>query len=119
MTGNVLVTGANGQLGQAIRKRSDLYPSFSFFYTDIDTLDITDKDAVQACLNKHRIHSIINTAAYTAVDQAEKEPDKAYLINAEAVKTLACAARDNGSRLIHISTDYVFDGTNHRPYGEA
>lgn len=119
MIKNVLVTGANGQLGQAIRKRADLCPSVSFFYTDIDTLDITDKEAVQAYLNKYRIHTIINTAAYTAVDQAEKEPDKAYRINAEAVKILAEAARGHTSRLIHISTDYVFDGTNHRPYVET
>jgi len=119
MIKNVLVTGANGQLGQAIRRRADLYPSFSFFYTDIDTLDITDKEAVYAYLNKYRIHIIINTAAYTAVDQAEKEPEKAYRINAEAVKILAEAARDHNSRLIHVSTDYVFDGMNHRPYVET
>lgn len=119
MIKNVLVTGANGQLGQAIRKRADRYPSFSFFYTDIDTLDITDKEAVQAYLNKYRIHTVMNTAAYTAVDQAEKEPEKAYRINAEAVKILAEAARDHNSRLIHVSTDYVFDGMNHRPYLET
>jgi len=119
MIKNVLVTGANGQLGQAIRKRESLCPSFSFFHTDIDTLDITDRKAVQAYLNKYSIHTIINTAAHTNVDQAEKEPDRAYLANAEAVKILAEAAHEHNSRLIHISTDYVFDGTNHRPYVET
>lgn len=119
MIKNVLVTGANGQLGQALRKRAGSYPSFSFYYTDIDTLDITDKAAVQAYLNKNRIHTIINTAAYTAVDQAEKEAEQAYRINAEAVKVLAEAARDHHSRLLHVSTDYVFDGLNHRPYIET
>lgn len=119
MIKNVLVTGANGQLGQAIRKRAGSYPSFSFFYTDVDTLDITNKDAVYAYLNKYGIHTVINAAAYTAVNMAEEDMYNAYQINAEAVKILAEAARDHNSRLIHVSTDYVFDGMNHRPYVET
>lgn len=119
MSKNVLVTGANGQLGQAIRRRSGLHPSLSFFYTDVDTLNITDGDAIHAFLDRHEIHAIINTAAYTAVDRAEKDPGTAYRINAEAVKTLARAARDHACRLIQISTDYVFNGKNHIPYTES
>lgn len=119
MSRNILVTGANGQLGHAIRQRAEQYPAYSFYYTDIDSLDITDKEAVRDYLNSHRIHTVLNAAAYTAVDRAETDAEQAFRINAEAVGVLAEAARDHHSRLIHVSTDYVFDGMNHRPYIET
>lgn len=119
MMKNVLVTGGNGQLGQAVAGLAEQYPSYSFFFTDIDTLDITHKEAIHAYLKKNAIHTIINCAAYTTVDKAEKEMELAYRINAEAVRNLAEAARDHHSRIIHVSTDYVFDGHNHRPYIET
>jgi len=116
---NILVTGANGQLGQAIKHTASKYPSFNLLYTDIDTLDICNKDAISSYLEKNFIHTIINTAAYTAVNQAEGEESKAYRINSEAVQNLAQSAGETGCKVIHISTDYVFDGKNCIPYKET
>lgn len=115
---NVWITGANGQLGKALSAKAADYPSFTFFYTDIDSLDITDREAVRDFVKSHQIDILINTAAYTAVDQAEKDTQTALLVNAEAVKNLAEAVAEHHGRMIHISTDYVFDGMNHRPYQE-
>jgi len=119
MIRNILITGAGGQLGKAISKRGEQFSSFSFFYTDVDTLDITNEEAVRSFLKLHNIHFIINAAAYTAVNLAEQEPETAYLINAKAVEILARAARDHHSRMIHISTDYVFNGAHYLPYVET
>lgn len=116
---NILVTGANGQLGQAIRQLVAEDSSFHFIFTDVDTLDICNKSAVLSFLQMHFIHAIINVAAYTAVDRAEAEEETAYRINCEAVRNLAEAAKETGCKLIHISTDYVFDGTQYRPYIET
>lgn len=115
---NILVTGAHGQLGEAIRRLSQGSP-FGFHFTDVDTLDIHDKEAVLAYIEKNYITTVINAAAYTAVDRAEDEMTSAYKVNAEAVKALGEAALATQTKLIHISTDYVFDGKNHRPYIET
>lgn len=116
---NVLVTGANGQLGNCLR---DLSPEYSvnhnFYFTDIDTLDITDLSAVEEYVNTNSIDVIINAAAYTAVDKAEDEVEKAFLINRDAVGILAKCAKRHGALLIHVSTDYVFDGSSAVPHKE-
>lgn len=114
---NILVTGANGQLGSEIRKIG-----FSIlddvFYTDVEELDITNYTAVEKFIQLHEIDTIINCAAYTAVDRAEEEPEQAAKINTLAVANLAKAAAKEDCLLIHISTDYVFDGTADKPYTE-
>ena len=106
---NVLVTGADGQLGNAMRIASrDSHDTYIF--TDIAELDITDADAVRRAVNDNAIDIIVNCAAYTNVEKAEDEPDFAELLNATAVRNLAEAIRDRGGVLIQISTDYVFGG---------
>ncbi|MDL2282375.1 dTDP-4-dehydrorhamnose reductase [Parabacteroides sp. OttesenSCG-928-G06] len=115
----ILVTGANGQLGRAFQKRIGKYPTLEFFFTDMDTLDITNKDALFAYLRSNRIQCILNLAAYTAVEQAENDMKMAYRINAEALRNLAEVASAFRCHVIHISTDYVFDGTSCRPYLET
>jgi len=113
---NILVTGANGQLGSEIRELEASYSQHHFFYTDVATLDITDKKAIALFIQENKITAIINCAAYTAVDKAESEPKLADKINRLAVQYLAEAAKVYDCKFIHISTDYVFDGTNHKPY---
>jgi dTDP-4-dehydrorhamnose reductase len=116
---NILVTGANGQLGSEIRSLSNvnLYQN-NFFLTDYLELDITDKSAIKEFVINNNIDSIINCAAYTAVDLAEKEVEKAEKINAIASKYLAEIAKEFNCKFVHVSTDYVFDGTNYKPYVE-
>ena len=113
---NILVTGSNGQLGSEIKQIAQTEKSFQFFFTDVAELDITDIDAINTFCQENKINVIVNCAAYTAVDKAEDEPEMALLINATAVKNLAEAAKQNGAKLIHVSTDYVFDGTACTPY---
>ena len=116
---NVLVTGANGQLGQELKARAEISNTpFRFFFTDVDHLDITDKKQLEYFVDQNSITYIINCAAYTAVDKAEEDEETAYLINYEAVKNLAEVASSFGAKLIHMSTDYVFDGTLNEPYKE-
>ena len=117
---NILITGANGQLGSEIKELVEhLGKSDSqFFFTSSQALDITDHQAVESYCIHNTIDTIINCAAYTAVDKAETEPEKADLINHLAVKNLAVLAKKHQIRLIHISTDYVFNGQNYRPYQE-
>ena len=115
---NILVTGSNGQLGNSIRKQSVSYPVYRFFYTDIDELDITREEAVTEFIKQNSINGIINAAAYTAVDKAETEPDRADMINGNAVSILARAAKENDSLLVHVSTDYVFSGRHYQPVKE-
>jgi len=115
---NILVTGANGQLGQAIQLIAGSYPSFNFIYTDYQELDITDSAAVTAFFAGQEIHACINCAAYTAVDKAESEEEKAFKLNFEAALNLADACQQHNAQLVHISTDYVFDGKYYRPYTE-
>lgn len=116
---NVLITGSNGQLGNEIRKIADQYSDFHFLFTDVAELDITDYDAIQSFVDANQVKCIINAAAYTAVDKAEQEPDFANLINGEAVGNLALAAKKSDALLVHVSTDYVFDGTHHQPIPET
>lgn len=114
---NVLITGSNGQLGSEIRELSTNYP-YQFFFMDRTQLDINDAEKLEQFILTHDIKVILNCAAYTAVDKAETEAEKAYAINANAVKTLASLSKEYAIKLIHISTDYVFDGSNHCPYTE-
>lgn len=115
---NILITGSNGQLGSELQVLAKQYPQHQFFYTDVAELDITDKTAIAIFVKENKINSIINCAAYTAVDKAESEAALAEKINHLAVKNLAEVAKEYSCKLIHISTDYVFDGTNHLPYVE-
>jgi dTDP-4-dehydrorhamnose reductase len=112
----VLVTGSKGQLGSELK---DLVSDENFYFTDRDTLDIADKEAVEKFCKENSIDTIINCAAYTAVDKAEEDVENADRINHLAVKYLAEVAKENGIKLVHVSTDYVFDGENFRPYVES
>ncbi len=114
----ILITGASGQLGQALL-HLPIPNRWQWLPTDTDTLDITQPDQVNAYLERERPEICINAAAYTAVDLAEAEPEKARLINAEAVAHLARYCQQVGTHLIHVSTDFVFDGANNRPYQET
>ena len=114
---NILVTGSKGQLGSEIKELSSNY-DYNFFFTDRTTLDISDKNAIQEFVNSNNINTIINCAAYTAVDQAEDDEVNADKINHQAVKNIAMLSNEFGIKLIHISTDYVFDGKNFKPYNE-
>lgn len=115
---NILVTGAYGQLGNEVRILSANYPEYNFMFTDVDSLDITDKDELIDFVTGNDIRYIINCAAYTAVDKAEDDAELCEKINATAVKNLGLAAAEAGAGIIHVSTDYVFDGTSCRPYTE-
>ena len=114
----ILVTGKNGQLGSELMLLCQAY-SGTFFFTDRETLDITGKETLEDYIESNDINVIINTAAYTAVDKAEEEPDLADKINHKAVELLASISKKKNITLVHISTDYVFDGENHRPYVES
>lgn len=114
----ILITGADGQLGKSLRKVLDSYPDYDVTYTDADTLDITCRNKVEDFFASDKFDIIVNCAAYTAVDKAESDSLAAALINTEAVGNIARSARKNGTRVIHISTDYVFPGDNCRPYVE-
>ena len=114
---NILVTGANGQVGSELRELSSNYP-YQFFFTDRETLDITNEDALKNFVKVNNINTIINCAAYTAVDKAESDEQTADLVNRKAVKKLAKISQENNIKLIHISTDYVFDGKAYKPYCE-
>jgi len=120
---NILVTGCMGQLGRSFRNAMALSDHRCIFTDvrdgdDVIALDITDQDAVSAAVKDNSVDLIVNCAAYTNVNKAEEEEDLAYRINALAPGILAKAAKDAGTLLIHISTDYVFDGTGHIPYSE-
>ena len=116
---NILVTGGNGQLGSELREIAPNYPDYNFLFTDVKQLDITSHTAVKEFIEINNINVIINCAAYTAVDKAESEPELANTINHLAVANFAQIAKEKNIKLIHISTDYVFDGTNHKPYVET
>lgn len=121
---NVLVTGACGQLGRTFREISQGY-DFNFIFTDVvggegvEVLEATDPAAVGGMMEKHGVDLIINCAAYTDVNGAEDEEDKARILNVELPRILAEAAKRAGAVLIHISTDYVFDGKSCVPYKET
>ena len=114
----LLITGAYGQLGNEMRVALERYPHLESIFTDVDTLDITDKNAVDAFVALHKPNVLINCAAYTAVDKAEDDLALCYKINCDAVRNLGEVAQAHGMTVIHVSTDYVFDGTNHIPYTE-
>ncbi len=114
---NILVTGANGQLGMEMRNVSAASTD-RYIFTDVAELDITDADAVDRTVSSEHVDVIVNCAAYTNVDEAEDDEQTADLINHKAVAILASAAAKYGATLIHISTDYVFDGRSSIPYKE-
>lgn len=115
---NILVTGSNGQLGTELRKIAATDSSHAWFFTDIDTLDICDHEAVEVFFKNNHIEYCLNCAAYTAVDKAEDEPEMAEKVNVEAPSLLANTCKRFGATLIHISTDYVFNGNGDHPYQE-
>jgi len=119
MPKSILVTGANGQLGNELRQLSNFTTDFAFTFVTRDELDLSDLVAIQTWFSDKSYDVIINCAAYTAVDKAETEPDLARAINATAIATLAGIAKAKKSALIHVSTDYVFDGKNFKPYVES
>jgi dTDP-4-dehydrorhamnose reductase len=114
----ILITGASGQLGSEIRERSARYSGYTFVFTDTGELDITDAGATAAFITDLAPSWIINCAAYTAVDRAEEEEELATLINATGVENIVNALAGSDCRLIHISTDYIFDGNSPVPYLE-
>ncbi|MDD3078117.1 MAG: dTDP-4-dehydrorhamnose reductase [Paludibacter sp.] len=114
----ILITGSNGQLGNEMRVASARYPEFKYIYTDVAELDICNKAAIEAFIKTNPVDFIVNCAAYTAVDKAEDDIELCYKINRDAVQNLGEAASANNIKIIHVSTDYVFDGTNHIPYTE-
>ena len=115
----ILVTGANGQMGNELQALATDFADYHFLFVTRDDLNIGDVAATEKYFNRHSINFCINCAAYTAVDKAESEPEHAFLINATAVATLAKVCKKNNTQLIHISTDYVFDGTASKPYKET
>jgi len=115
----ILITGANGQLGREIKEIESAYTHFEFLYTDIDELDIGNENSVEQYFALHNPDVVINCAAYTAVDKAENDSENAFLVNAVAPGNLARAAAESGAFMVHISTDYVYDGKSFRPYTET
>lgn len=114
----ILVTGANGQVGQELRVLAASHPSFDFIFTTHEDMPVHDEAAVQKTFAAHRPAYCINCAAYTAVDKAESEQKIAYQVNAEGPRMLAAACKTYNTRFIHISTDYVFNGRSPTPYKE-
>lgn len=115
---NVLITGANGQLGNEMRVLAETNPQHTYYFTDVAELDICDPQAIHAFVANHGIEVIVNCAAYTAVDKAEEDAERCDKLNHLAPGYLAEAAEACGAALIQVSTDYVFDGTAHLPYTE-
>jgi dTDP-4-dehydrorhamnose reductase len=115
----ILVTGGNGQLGKTIRKVSTTFDSHSFIFTDVEELDISSEKDLNLFFQKFNPDYCINCAGYTAVDKAEEDPEAAFRLNARAVGMLNRVSKKNNTRLIHISTDYVFSGKHYIPYEES
>lgn len=118
-TKRILVTGANGQLGNEMRLLAANYPTFTFDFTDVDELDLCDPLAVTDYCLRTKPAYIVNCAAYTAVDKAEDDAETCFKINRDAIANIARAASEIRAKVLHVSTDYVFDGTNHVPYLET
>lgn len=115
---NILITGCNGQLGNEMQLLEKENPQHTYFNTDVAELDITDQAAIEKMVMDHAIDGIVNCAAYTAVDKAEDNQELCRKLNSLAPGYLAAAIAKRGGWMIQISTDYVFDGTNHTPYTE-
>ena len=115
----ILITGSNGQLGNEIKHLAGSFAGMEFIFTDLNELDISNTDDLKNFFKNKHIDFLINCAAYTAVDKAESEPEKAFLINAFAPALLAECAVEYGYTLVHISTDYVFDGKSYKPYVDS
>lgn len=120
MIKNILITGCKGQLGHEMQLQSQLAENsaYTYFFTDVEELDITDESAIDAFVDAHSIDCIVNCAAYTNVDKAESNESLCHLLNGVAPGYLAKSIARRGGAMIHVSTDYVFDGTNHTPYHE-
>lgn len=116
MQRNILVTGGNGQLGLSLKKMTDSYVGYKFIYTDINELDVTDYDALQRFFRLENPYAVLHFAAYTAVDNAEKERLQAEKVNSTSTKLISSLCGTYGTKLIFISTDYVFDGKKSSPY---
>lgn len=115
----ILVTGSNGQLGNELQQLAPDFAEYAFLFATKEELNIADASATEKYFSEHSINYCVNCAAYTAVDKAESEPEQAFLMNTTAVGTLARICERNKAQLIHISTDYVFDGTADKPYKET
>ncbi|MBZ9652152.1 dTDP-4-dehydrorhamnose reductase [Psychroflexus montanilacus] len=115
----VLVTGASGQLGKCLQKHSQKFSELEFLFETSQTLDITSEETLARFFNQHQPDFCVNCAAYTNVEKAESEKALAFQVNSEAVKSLAEQCKTHGTKLIHISTDYVFDGLKFSPYLET
>ena len=118
MIKNVLITGCNGQLGNEMQLLAKENAQYTYFFTDVEELDITDENAVDEFVSKNEIDCIVNCAAYTAVDKAEENETFCNVLNNVAPGYLAKAVGQRGGCMVQVSTDYVFDGTNHTPYTE-
>lgn len=116
---NILITGCNGQLGNEMQLLEKENRQHTFFNTDVNELDITDRDAIDSFISRNSIDGIVNCAAYTAVDKAESNSGLCKLLNTDAPGFLAEAVNKRGGWIIQVSTDYVFDGTKHTPYIET
>lgn len=116
---NILVTGSNGQVGSELQALANTYPNFSFVFVDKKDLDIGDKNAVQAFFEAQTFEYCINCAAYTAVDKAESDTDTAHLVNALGPQNLAVACQKHQTRLVQISTDYVYHSNQNFPFKET
>lgn len=116
---NILVTGSRGQLGSELQELSTRSDNHRFFFYDLPDLDITSLERVAALCREHEIEVIINCAAYTAVDKAESDVDLAFWVNRDGAAVLAACAKERNALLVHISTDYVFNGKSHIPYRET
>lgn len=115
---NILITGCNGQLGNEMQLLEKENPQHQYFNTDVAQLDITNPEAIEEFVSNNTIDIIVNCAAFTAVDKAESSQELCHLLNAKAPEYLAAAVAKRGGYLVQVSTDYVFDGTNHTPYTE-
>jgi dTDP-4-dehydrorhamnose reductase len=114
----VLVTGSKGLLGNEVQVFASSYPQFEFIFTDVEELDICDRKAVEKYFAERKIDVLLNCAAYTAVDKAEEDVELCYRINEKAVGILGEVAAQYGTKMVHVSTDYVFDGASYLPYTE-
>jgi len=116
---NILITGANGQIGSELQVLQNQYSRWSFHFHDVDTLDITNTETVRVFFEKNQINACINCAAYTAVDKAESDQVTAHAVNVAGAENLAKACAERDGIMIHYSTDYVYHGTQNRPFKET